>query len=414
MSQPVATTQPANLQLATQGDAPSPLCPGSYPRRVLVCLTGLSPQVATETLYALLKQAEAFVPTEFHLITTQTGREKAVELLGDPVRGLAALWRDHGTGPMPAFDPATHIHLVGEEEAALADVTTAEHNVSVADCIVNALRPFARDEHCAIHASLAGGRKSMSFYMGYVMSLLGRAQDRLSHVLVNAPFDRIEAFSFPPVVPRQVSERGSQVAHSTADAKVQLARVAFVRMSEHLPQLLLAAEESFEGLVRSAELALQQPRVVIDLPARAVAVGQGAVLKVVKLPPMELALYGYLAKLRQAADLDGRAGSPGGKQLLVHDRALETGEVNLALVDAVCGPLQLVRKQLLDDWGFSDSRRQRVSKVNRLLREGLGADLGGPLLIAGPKAHAFGKGIHGLFNLDANRIHFGNVPTMAG
>ena len=44
----------------------------THPRRILLAVTGLSPQVVTETLYALgvAEQGEAaFLPTDIHLIT---------------------------------------------------------------------------------------------------------------------------------------------------------------------------------------------------------------------------------------------------------------------------------------------------------------------------------------------------------
>jgi CRISPR-associated protein (TIGR02584 family) len=53
--------------------------PDQFPRRILVAVTGLSPQIVTETLYALAvaPTTNAFIPTEMHLITTRSGAEKA-------------------------------------------------------------------------------------------------------------------------------------------------------------------------------------------------------------------------------------------------------------------------------------------------------------------------------------------------
>lgn len=61
--------------------------PESYPRRILLAVTGLSPQIVTETVYALaIKQTPAFVPTEIHLITTGKGAEHArLNLLSDSI-----------------------------------------------------------------------------------------------------------------------------------------------------------------------------------------------------------------------------------------------------------------------------------------------------------------------------------------
>ena len=43
-------------------------------RRILMCVSGMSPAVVTETLYALLTQDEPFVPDEVHVITTHKGK----------------------------------------------------------------------------------------------------------------------------------------------------------------------------------------------------------------------------------------------------------------------------------------------------------------------------------------------------
>ena len=48
------------------------------PHRILLAVTGLTPQIVTETLYALAcREADPWVPHEIHLITTATGAESA-------------------------------------------------------------------------------------------------------------------------------------------------------------------------------------------------------------------------------------------------------------------------------------------------------------------------------------------------
>src|SRR5947209_15251583 len=70
--------EPSSRTLAPSGhQAPSPARPDSFPRRILLAVTGLSPQVVTETVYALTRIEPAFVPTEVHLLTTGEGAERA-------------------------------------------------------------------------------------------------------------------------------------------------------------------------------------------------------------------------------------------------------------------------------------------------------------------------------------------------
>jgi CRISPR-associated protein (TIGR02584 family) len=52
--------------------------PQKCPRRVLLAVTGLSPQIVTETLYALaVASRPAWIPTEIRIITTRKGQENA-------------------------------------------------------------------------------------------------------------------------------------------------------------------------------------------------------------------------------------------------------------------------------------------------------------------------------------------------
>ena len=62
-----------------------------YPHRILLTVTGRTPQVVTETLYALACRPgpgeRRFVPTEIHLITTAEGAQDARIALLDPKDG---------------------------------------------------------------------------------------------------------------------------------------------------------------------------------------------------------------------------------------------------------------------------------------------------------------------------------------
>ncbi|HOE41084.1 MAG TPA: hypothetical protein PLB25_05580 [Rhodoferax sp.] len=63
-------------------DVPHPVAltqSADFPRRLLLAVSGLTPQIVTETLYALAADEFApFVPTEVHLITSAEGARRAV------------------------------------------------------------------------------------------------------------------------------------------------------------------------------------------------------------------------------------------------------------------------------------------------------------------------------------------------
>lgn len=169
--------------------------PQQFPRRILLCVTGLSPQIVTETLYALAHATPAFIPSEIHLLTTSEGARlaKAALLHADGGQFHALLADYPGIG-RPAFDEGSIQVITGPDGQPLADIRTPEENAAAADCITALVAGLTRDEHAALHVSIAGGRKTMGFYLGYAFSLYARPQDRLSHVLVSSPFENHPEF----------------------------------------------------------------------------------------------------------------------------------------------------------------------------------------------------------------------------
>lgn len=134
-----------------------------YPRRIFVAVVGMTPQVVTETLYALL-QEKGEAPTEIHLITTSNGRNRAVRDLLDSQTGqFHAFCRDFSLCGQIKFD-ASMIHVIHDAEGAeIPDIRTPEENTAAADLIVGLIRSFAQDDKTQIWVSLAGGRKTMKF-----------------------------------------------------------------------------------------------------------------------------------------------------------------------------------------------------------------------------------------------------------
>jgi CRISPR-associated protein (TIGR02584 family) len=172
--------------------------PSFFPRRVLLAVTGLTPQVVTETLYALAVWSEPkFIPTEVHLVTTLEGAERArLGLLHERTGWFHRLRGEYGL-PEIRFDMQT-IHVLSDAAGTpLADIRVPADNERAADLITELVRRITDDPASALHVSIAGGRKTMGFYAGYALSLFGRPQDRLSHVLVSPPYESHPAFFYP-------------------------------------------------------------------------------------------------------------------------------------------------------------------------------------------------------------------------
>lgn len=264
-------------------------------RRILLAVTGLSPQILTETLYALgvaVAEGQApFIPTEIHLLTTSEGAKLARTALLHPDGGqFHALLADYPQLGHPAFDDA-HIHTIHDAAGQpLADIRSPEENASAADSITALMAELTRDAQAQLHVSIAGGRKTMGFYLGYAFSLFARPQDELSHVLVSSPFENHPEFFYPPAQPRRLATRDGQHI-DTADARITLARIPVVRLRHGQPEALLNGSASFGDTVAAIQKSLQPPRLHIDLPRKQVHCGDTPV----KLPPALLAWLAWWA-----------------------------------------------------------------------------------------------------------------------
>jgi len=242
--------------------------PHPFPRRVLLAVTGLSPQTVTETLYALARATPAFLPTEIHLLTTAEGARLArAALLHTDGGQFHALLADYPALGHPAFDEES-IHIITDAEGQpLADIRSPADNAAAADAITALVAELTRDDNAALHVSIAGGRKTMGFYLGYAFSLFGRPQDRLSHVLVSPPFENHPEFFFPPARPRRLATRDGRHV-DTADAAVTLAEIPVVRLRHGLPDKLIDGRAGFVDTVDALQGSFAPPRLEIDLAGR--------------------------------------------------------------------------------------------------------------------------------------------------
>lgn len=244
--------------------------PASFPRRILLAVTGLSPQIVTETLHALaVGRDDPFVPSEIHVITTAEGAERArLALLSDKPGWFHRLRADFGL-PEIAFD-ASHIHVLHDADGKpLSDIRSPGDNLACADFITATVRELSADANSALHVSIAGGRKTMGFFLGYALSLYGRPQDRLSHVLVSEPFENSWAFFYPTPY-ENIIETAAKKLVDTRDARLSLAEIPFVSLRHGLPSALLSGKASFEATVAAARASLEPPTLEIDIGTREV------------------------------------------------------------------------------------------------------------------------------------------------
>lgn len=233
----------------------------NYNKRILLSVTGMSPAVVTETLYALVTE-KGFIPTEIRVITTLQGKNKLLDVLlrrGALAEFIADYGEQYGFSHIH-FDESC-IEVINDTNGEkLADIRTPEENDLAANQIVKLVGQLCQDEHSAIHVSIAGGRKTMGFFLGYALSLYGRKQDSLSHVLVSAEFENVRDFYYPKPYPCEIfNDKG--VALDASQGKVMLAEIPWVRLGLGIPADLLNNQISYSQSVNNAQQILETPSI---------------------------------------------------------------------------------------------------------------------------------------------------------
>jgi CRISPR-associated protein (TIGR02584 family) len=287
---------------------PSAPRPSAYKPRseiVLLAVTGKSPAVLTETVWALAHEKPPVVPDRIVVITTASGREAVQrELFGRQSQTgegqgrcvwdalLSALGRRgiavKGKLRFGITPNDIRVFTCADKRGRsieMDDIRTPADNQAAADFLLDKLRELTENEDVQLTCSLAGGRKTMGTLLHACLSLIGREDDRLTHVLVNEPFDdprRQPRFYFP----------------TPADfgVRIELADVPFVPLRRLFPRELGRMPGRFMNLVQQYRSAIERlaepPRVELaeDEPvARIDGVS-------VRMPPTAFALFSFLVR----------------------------------------------------------------------------------------------------------------------
>ncbi len=290
---------------------------------ILFSVTGMSPAVLTETVWALAHAKPPVIPQRVIAVTTLPGKARIEDELftPSPEYGNRTVWQalretifaqcglarssrreeapfENSGTPKPKSEievslltsAATaqgsleipflifdEVRLISRRDAKLGrsfplpDIRTPADNEVAADFILEELRKLTENADTQVIASLAGGRKTMGALLYAALSLLGRPQDRLTHVLVSEPFDDpglSPRFYFPlqPETLHQHPRTGG--VHRGDAARLWLADVPFVRLRELFPKQLGRYPGTFSALVRAYSQRIEEisgpPEVALD------------------------------------------------------------------------------------------------------------------------------------------------------
>ena len=266
-------------------------------KEVYIFVAGATPQIITETIYALAQREPPVYPDEIYIITTETGRRRIQETLIE--KGiLKAMQKEYGMPDIVLTEDSFIVARDGDGRV-ISDIRNESENESIGDLITTFVKEKARDMKTRLHCSLAGGRKTMSFYMGSALQLFGRPWDRLYHVLVTPEFESNPEFFYRPKRDRVIECRlpdGTIKRLNTKDAEIHLAELPFIRLSGKVSFKKSGFRELVEEGQKEIDTATMQPPLIVNLYERTINIGD----IFIEMVPMQFMIY--TALLRQKTE----------------------------------------------------------------------------------------------------------------
>lgn len=271
-------------------------------KNILLLVTGGTPQIITETIWALAcdpQHNEQWVPDEVHIISTRYGLNEVKNKILGKDKILTRMKNEYAQIANLRLEE-NFLHCFTDQDGnELEDLRTPEENEFAANLICEKIRHFSSDEKVSLHVSIAGGRKTMGFYAGYALSLYGRAQDRMSHVLVDEKFEKGINFYYPSKNENDfIIDRENKTIGLSKDAQVWLAQIPFVRLKEAVKDKhQLKGEDSFSTVVHKINESFNDVKLKILVHSREVLINDKFVIK--NLAPREFAMLHWFADLRK-------------------------------------------------------------------------------------------------------------------
>ena len=216
---------------------------GKRAKSVALFVIGGSPAILTETLSAYATESNASIPHEIRITTTTEGKKRLKQRFLD-----AGGWDDF-VCEYPEYAEVLFDESVITVAGELNDIRCEDDSKIMMAAIFRMVQACSAAGDVRILASIAGGRKTMSYYLGFAMSLFGQQQDRITHVLVPSEWERDREFLFP--------------ARSEA-ARISLIDTPFIRLSGLLkPDINQVSVEEMIALTQSTiDTAAMQPLTV--------------------------------------------------------------------------------------------------------------------------------------------------------
>lgn len=210
-------------------------------KRILLAVCGKTPQIITETLFALWDKGE--FPQAIKILTTKAGKEAIYTKLLDPSHGVFYKFcEEYGINADDVAFSWQDILVPRVNGVEIEDILTEEDSFAFLQAVLEQAFYFTGNPDTAVYFSLAAGRKTMGASLTLAAQIYGRSQDKLYHVLVHSDFEYSPYFYYPPKQPKTielVNSAGEKYYKSTEYAKISLVTIPFFSVREKFnPKML--------------------------------------------------------------------------------------------------------------------------------------------------------------------------------
>lgn len=244
-----------------------------HKRIILVSAMGTSPVVLTNTVWGLAHQKHSIVPDEIVVFITKSGKELLIQKLFD--EGVWNEIRSNLKREKIEIDGklvfgATSIRVIPDAEGnEIEDLRTGDDNLRAADFMLSQLRQYTEDSETELHVSIAGGRKTISALLFSCMTLLGREQDKVYHVLLPPEFEQgVEPPFVFPEPGKTYTAKATGKKYKANKVQSELFEVPFVRMRGWYQEKFKTIPPTYRTLVSRVKTvappAIAYPEIEID------------------------------------------------------------------------------------------------------------------------------------------------------
>lgn len=341
-------------------------------KNILLSVVGLSPQIITETLYAIYQAGKDI--NEIVVITTSQGKEKIYSnLLAGKDGSFYKFLNEYDIPTNSILFNHDSIHVICDEHGnSISDLTNEDENRYLLKLCLEITFNLTNSDEIAIFFSVAGGRKTMSSCLTLAAQLYGRPQDRLCHVLISPEFESNHNFYYPPKINKSVklkNKNGEIFYKNTKYAKVNLVNIPFISIRKYLTNENLKQVKD-PGTLMLSLVQDVKPILRVDFTSKKI------IYKDIELDlmPAHLALYGFFVlqkkKCKKEIEMCGSCTDCFLKSYEILDRQSEITDTYKKLRGS--RPVNEMQGEGIVNLD-NDNLRSFKSKIKKLLETGFGS-----------------------------------------